>query len=67
MTNKHLTKEQVISMFKEDFLPVIKERYESDGIIDHPARREAWNNFTDALCKNGEISERQYMNWDNPY
>jgi hypothetical protein len=28
--------------------------------------REAWNNWTDGLCKDGEISDWQYENWSQP-
>jgi len=30
-------------------------------------KREAWNNFTDALCKYRQITDRQYDTWDNPF
>jgi hypothetical protein len=33
---------------------------------DLPAQREAWNNYTDRLCKNGDITLRQYENWTHP-
>ena len=49
--------------FEEHVLPHIIEAYEQDGIPDWPARREAWNNWTDSLCKDGQISDWQYMNW----
>jgi len=56
--------------FIEQHLPVIRivERqngYEH-GEIDGPMRREQWNNWTDALCKAGEISDWQYENWSQP-
>ena len=31
------------------------------------AKRESWNNFVDALNKEGYISDRQAMTWDNPF
>ena len=34
---------------------------------DKVARRCAWNDFTDALCKSGDITSRQYENWTNPF
>jgi len=49
--------------FETGILPSIIETYEQDGIEDWPARREAWNNWTDGLCKDGEISDWQYENW----
>ena len=29
-------------------------------------KRCAWNDFTDCLCKSGEISDYQYSNWTQP-
>jgi hypothetical protein len=49
--------------FEGGIIPFITESYERDGIPDWPARREEWNNWTDALCKDGEISDWQYENW----
>lgn len=62
-----MTKKQAVEFFREEILPVIKENYEQDGITDKPARREAWNNFTDSLCKDGQITLKQYETWDNPF
>lgn len=62
-----MTKKQAVEFFREEILPVIKENYEQDGIADKPARREAWNNFTDSLCKDGQITLKQYKTWDNPF
>lgn len=61
-SNKNITKAQALSQFKEfnkDFLTKYKD--------DIPAKREAWNNYTDSLCKDGQITERQYNNWSNPF
>jgi hypothetical protein len=38
----------------------------SYGPRDKPACREAWNNWTDSLHKDGEITERQYNTWEGP-
>lgn len=29
--------------------------------------REDYNNYTDMLCKDGQISDYAYHNWDNPF
>ncbi len=58
-----MTWEQACRMYRDIFLPVIREKYEQDGLPDWPARREAWNNWTDSLCKNNRISDWQYNNW----
>ena len=54
---------QACETFTTEILPMIQEAHEQDGIADYPARREAWNNWTDALCQDGEISDWQYENW----
>ena len=54
------------AQFEADILPFIQEEYEQDREPDWPARREAWNNWTDALCKDGLISDWQYENWTHP-
>jgi hypothetical protein len=40
-----------------------KDLWERDPIMV----REAFNDYTDSLCKDGEITQEQYENWDNPY
>ena len=52
--------------FEAEILPFIQEQYEQDGEPDWPARREAWNNWTDMLCKDALISDWQYDNWSHP-
>ena len=34
---------------------------------DATAKREDWNNYTDALCKEGLITLKQYENWGQPF
>ena len=58
--------EDACRMFEENVLPYVQEQYEKDGIPDWPARREAWNDWTDMLCQDGEISDWQYENWSQP-
>ena len=59
------TKAQALSQFRYNWKvatslnPSLKD--------DVVAKREDWNNFTDALCKEGYISENQYNNWSNPF
>ena len=61
-----ITFDQACEIFREDILPYVIERYESDGIKDGPARREAWTDWTDGLCKDGQISDWQYATWSHP-
>ena len=57
---------EAVERFKENVLPYVREAYEADGQPDWPARRVAWNNWRDGLCKDYEISDWQYMNWSQP-
>lgn len=52
--------------FKAEALPLIRDEYEQDGRRDLPARRKAWNNFTDYLQKEGLITMHQYETWIHP-
>ena len=61
-----ITFAQACEIFTDTMLPLIQAQFEKDGLPDWPARREEWNNWTDALCKDGEISDWQYENWDHP-
>ena len=54
------------NIFEFEILPMVKEYHEQDGEPDNAARCEAWNNWTDSLCKNGIISDWQYENWSQP-
>jgi hypothetical protein len=58
-----MTKSEAIEEFKADVLPVVVAKY---GTGDKPALAEAWNNWTDALCKEGRITLWQYENWTHP-
>lgn len=55
-----MTKVEAIRDFKNKIAPRVIARY---GRNDRPALREAWNDWTDALCKDGLITERQYDSW----
>ena len=34
---------------------------------DRIATAENWNNYTDFLCKDRQITDKQYNNWTNPF
>ena len=51
--------------FTTEILPMIQER-ERAGHPDIPARREAWNNWTDSLACDEQISDWQVHNWGHP-
>ena len=59
------TKAQALSQFRYNWkVSTLAKPSLKDDVI---AKREDWNNFTDALCKEGYISENQYNNWSNPF
>ena len=60
-----LTKKVALRIFKD----VLNSDYVYYANIrgDKVAMRESWNNFTDGLCKDGEITESQYNTWSNPF
>ena len=55
-----MTKAEALKEFRLLFRPFIKR---GDAI----AARVAWNNWTDALCKEGAITLNQYENWGQPF
>lgn len=55
-----MTKNEAQRTFERDIRPYLQHQ-------DRVAVRTAWNDFTDALCKAGQISQRQYETWGNPY
>lgn len=59
MTKKYMTKKQAELSFKEMMGESLKT---SDKI----AIRTAWHMYTDSLCKDGQISQRQYDRWTSP-
>ena len=61
-----ITFAQACEIFTLELLPMIQEQYEQDGIADYPARREAWNNWTDSLACDEQISDWQVHNWGHP-
>jgi hypothetical protein len=54
-----MTKREAERQFREDILPRLSSN-------DKPARRQAWNDYVDSLQKNGQITERQAFDWDQP-
>lgn len=62
-----LTKQEVLHIFRSEVLPAIRQRFEQDGTVDADARRQAWNDYTDQLCREGRITMHQYESWSNPF
>ena len=59
------TKRQVLA----DFRPMWQEIVESTPSLrgDSIAKREAFNNYVDALNKDGIVTDSQAFNWSNPF
>ena len=65
------TRDEAIEQFERDILPalIVQETMWQGGTWQHADecfRSETWNNWTDAMCKNREISDWQYENWSHP-
>ncbi len=58
--------QDAVNEFTTLILPMVQRAHEQNGEPDNPARCEAWNNWTDSLCKSGIISDWQYENWSHP-
>ena len=56
--SKYMTKKKAISIFLEQYNVPVGER---------PWKYYAWLDYTDALCKDEQISVVQYNNWTNPF
>lgn len=35
--------------------------------VDYWKAYEAWSSYVDGLCKNGEITQKQYNEWKTPF
>jgi hypothetical protein len=56
---------QVFASWNQDVKPLVIEQYGADDI---PALSESWNDFTDAECKDGNITDLMYHHcpsWDD--
>ena len=60
-----MTKKQVLRGFKEAWCEIVASNPRLR--TDKPARCEAWNNYTDSLCKDRLITPKQYSTWTNPF
>ena len=62
---RNTTKVQALQQFKYNWKVLTKQQPKWKG--DVIAKRESWNDFVDALNREGYISDRQAMTWDNPF
>jgi len=56
------TKKEVVAQFR-DLWADVDPKWRGDTI----AKREAFNNYVDALNKDGIVSDHQAYNWSNPF
>lgn len=54
-----MTKREADKIWRQELRPRVLRKYPNDK----PALREAWNDWTDGLCKDGQITQRQYDRW----
>lgn len=54
------TEDELSELFDESIAPLVIEQY---GENDEPAMSEAFNNWSDSLCKDGEIHPAQYSEY----
>ena len=61
-----MTKQQAYAIFVEEFY---KDKYNLARARDNDAIKVnvEWGEFTDMLCKNGQITDSQYANWGYPW
>lgn len=59
-----MTKETALRVFREEGEDFIRDCRKRKDVV---MLREAWNNYTDGLCKEGRITLRQYETWTNPF
>ena len=60
-----LTKKQAVQQFRWDWSDFLKSN--PSWIGDKVAKRCTFNDFVDALNKDGLVSDYQAYNWSNPF
>ena len=56
-----MTYKEAVRIFRETY----SDLYEKG--VDYWTAQECWANFTDILCKNRDITEKQYNTWVTPF
>ena len=64
-SKKPMTKREAIKLFR--FIYKIKAIENGYRRGDEVAKRTEWNDYTDALCKDGLITSKQYDTWGQPF
>jgi hypothetical protein len=52
-----MTLQEAFDSWESEIKPLVIEQYSED---DEPAINESWNNYTDSLCKDGQLTDLQY-------
>ena len=65
MEVQKMTKAEAIQLFR--FIYKVKAIQLGYRRGDDIAKRTEWNDYTDALCKDGLITNKQYDTWDQPF
>ena len=64
-TSKPMTKAEALKLFRFIYkIKAIEDAYRRGDVV---AKRTEWNDYTDALCKDGLITSKQYDTWDQPF
>ena len=61
-----MTKAQAEREFCSTFIPAFRREEARSGFPDWPGRRQAWNDWTDSLQRDGRITAKQYDSWGHP-
>lgn len=56
-----MTKEQAVRQFRELYADFYVHR------VDYWFAQLAWSEYTDTLCRNGEITLKQFESWPTPF
>ena len=64
-SKKPFTKREAIKLFR--YIYKIKAERLGYRKNDKVAKRTEWNDYTDALCKDGLITTNQFVNWHQPF
>lgn len=56
-----MTYKEAVKIFRETY----SDLYEKG--VDYWTALECWENFTDVLCKNGDITQKQFNTWETPF
>lgn len=58
-----MTKREAVREFRELFSSLLIQGKNRD----QPAIDQAWNDWTDGLCKDKQITQKQYDTWEHPF